>query len=476
MALLNAVLISLMMLSGIQAIPGSSEPISLEYRGFEDDRYIFVTDCRMADSIGIIFNKQKEIKSYKDLENQSFRIRFSSLREGLHSLKINCYSKNVFIGKRDYSFFKEDGRIIFLKNYLWISRFDFAHMVNKNKLKDQKEYNQEIQKVLSGIVINAASSGITDIIFQARGNGDVLYKSKIEPFSHLLSLNSIIGEDPGWDPLDFMIDLCRRHNLNIHVWINVFPIEHSGRKKLQKANGIELPINILRNLAAEDNRGNLPSAGGYTFLHPAHSGVYEYILTIIDELLSNYEFDGIHFDYFRLDDKKYIYNRELAKKYSLLGIKVGYEDFIRNRINMHLKGLYDYIKSRAGDIIVSCAVIGKLRGNGFSAVNHFQDPVLWIEKDMVDLIFPMTYFYPQSIGHIKDYATEIKLNNHCRIIPGIGAYLTLKREKNHPFSYISDSYGAILKEGEFGGAAFFNGESLEANSFWNSLRSLLLDN
>lgn len=475
MPLFRSMILCLTLLSLLQAGPVHDTAFSFEYRGFEDNRHIFITNHDKSDSIGIVFNAGKEIRTSRESVSQSFRIRLSELRDGLHTLGINYYGNGILLEHKKFSFFKEKERIILKRSFLWISRFDFAHLISRKDFSTQADYSQRIQEILSTIIINASKSGITDIIFQVRGSGDVFYKSAIEPFSHLLSLEGIIGEDPGWDPLEFAVSTCRRHNLQIHAWINTFPIEHQQRAKLAVKNSIILPVRKLGPLLAKDRNGNLPSSKGYIFLHPAHRGTYEYIIKILDELIKNYDLDGIHFDYFRLDSSKYIYNEEIQEEYNSLDVKSSYEAFIKDRINEHLKGFSEFIKSGSSDITVSVAVIGKMKGTGFSAENHFQDPAMWLNENLVDLIFPMTYYFPQSIEHMKDYITFVKPENHPRIIPGIGAYLTLKREKNHPFSYITNSYNVIYETGNFGGTAFFSGESLETNRFWGRIKNLILN-
>ena len=47
---------------------------------------------------------------------------------------------------------------------------------------------------------------------------DVLYPSALYPWSHILTGTQ--GQDPGFDPLQFMIDTAHSLGLEFHAWLN----------------------------------------------------------------------------------------------------------------------------------------------------------------------------------------------------------------------------------------------------------------
>ena len=61
-------------------------------------------------------------------------------------------------------------------------------------------------------------TGINAIIFQIRAEADALYQSNYEPWSRFLT--GVQGKNPGWDPLQWMIDQCHKRNMELHAWIN----------------------------------------------------------------------------------------------------------------------------------------------------------------------------------------------------------------------------------------------------------------
>ena len=55
------------------------------------------------------------------------------------------------------------------------------------------------------------------VLFQTRTRGDVLYRSKIEPFNSILTGKA--GMEPGYDPLAFAIEECHKRGMECHAWM-----------------------------------------------------------------------------------------------------------------------------------------------------------------------------------------------------------------------------------------------------------------
>src|SRR5437868_6123099 len=78
----------------------------------------------------------------------------------------------------------------------------------------------EQQRSLREMVARLHDAHFNTIFFQARGRGDVMYRSDIEPWSDLLTGTPGIG--PGWDPLQFIIDEAHARAMEVHAWCNTF--------------------------------------------------------------------------------------------------------------------------------------------------------------------------------------------------------------------------------------------------------------
>ena len=60
------------------------------------------------------------------------------------------------------------------------------------------------------------------VLFQTRTRGDVLYRSKIEPFNSILTGKT--AADPGYDPLAFAIEECHKRGMECHAWMVAIPL------------------------------------------------------------------------------------------------------------------------------------------------------------------------------------------------------------------------------------------------------------
>ena len=88
---------------------------------------------------------------------------------------------------------------------VWISTvFNLDWPSTKGDINAQKK---EFIKILDDV----SSLGFNTVIVQVRPKGDALYQSKMNPWSEVLT--GIQGQDPGYDPLEFMIKEAHKRNL-----------------------------------------------------------------------------------------------------------------------------------------------------------------------------------------------------------------------------------------------------------------------
>lgn len=60
-------------------------------------------------------------------------------------------------------------------------------------------------------------------------DGTALWPSKILPWSDMLT--GKIGEDPGYDPLKFMLDEAHKRGMRVHAWFNPYRVSVNTRPK-----------------------------------------------------------------------------------------------------------------------------------------------------------------------------------------------------------------------------------------------------
>ena len=195
---------------------------------------------------------------------------------------------------------------------LWVTRFDY-------KSPD------DVKKIIE----NAAALNFNVILFQVRGNGTVFYPSKIEPWAFELTgeTPATVGKDPGWDPLKLAIQEARSRGVELHAYVNVFPAWRAQKYpppdsgQLWWAHPDWFMCDAAgRRMIPRDHELNPKVGDWYSFVSPGVPEVQDYLAALFEELVTNYELDGLHYDYIR-------YPREITE------VQEGYEDVVKRMGN-----------------------------------------------------------------------------------------------------------------------------------------------
>ena len=211
-----------------------------------------------------------------------------------------------FIPVKDYerkASKKEEKRAVFI-SYMELQKY--------LKGKDIKTAKANINKMISALKSNKFNM----IILQVRSFSDAIYESQYFPWSMVISESE--GEAYHFDVLAYFIEMSHKNNLELHAWINPYRIRTSS----------DVSTITVKNPAynlLETNDVDISDNGIY--YNPASSNVQKLILDGIEEILENYQVDGIHFDdYFYpnldIDNENYLeyskHNDISKDKYHLL--------------------------------------------------------------------------------------------------------------------------------------------------------------
>lgn len=181
------------------------------------------------------------------------------------------------------------------------------------------------------------------VLFQTRTRGDVLYRSKIEPFNSILTGKT--AADPGYDPLAFAIEECHKRGMECHAWMVAIPL---GNRK---------HVANLGNASVTKQKSAIcvPYKREY-FLNPGNPATKEYLMSLVREVVEKYDVDGVHFDYLRYpenaprfpdtyDFRKYGKGRDLAQ-------------WRRDNITEIVRHLYKGVKALKPWVKVSTCPVG----------------------------------------------------------------------------------------------------------------------
>ena len=154
------------------------------------------------------------------------------------------------------------------------------------------------------------------VFLQTRIRGNVIYPSKIEPWSNFITWNP--SSNPGYDPLAFAIEACHERGLECHAWFVTYPV---GLEKIKgKPNNSPTVVK---------NKDLVKKFDGELYLDPGNPGTRSYLISLVTEIVSKYDIDGFHFDYIRYPDRSTNFpDQDTYKKY---GQKQNIESWRRDR-------------------------------------------------------------------------------------------------------------------------------------------------
>lgn len=381
---------------------------------------------------------------WHSLHRLSLFARFEDTPFSLHNFMARLSLFLFFIALIHTSSFAENNP--YRIRAIWLTTNHQLDWPTTSSLSAQKQ-----QEELSELIASIDSLHFNTVLFQVRFRGETAYRSNIEPFSK--QFGDHLSDGSLFDPLAFAIEECHKRGIECHAWITTYPIgskRHTSTSKLQK----------LRERCGEA----LKLYQNEWVLDPGHPKTDSYLLSIVEEIVQNYDIDGVHFDYIRYPDKaKNFPDKLLFAKY---GKGQDIESWRRNNITEFVAQAYSLIKKNKSWVQVSSAPLGIYRsldgeGNRWSAYESvYQDAAEWLRLGIHDALFPMAYlsnelFFPYTQAWVQ------KANGRI-IVPGIALYKMLSNEQNWDISTIMQQMTHLKKIGAQG-EAYFRQEMISRN-------------
>lgn len=343
---------------------------------------------------------------------------------------------------------------------IWVATVLNIDWPSKKGLSVESQ-KQEFIKILD----NVKEWNMNAVFVQIKPVGDAFYLSKFSPWSEYLTGKQ--GENPGYDPLKFMIEEAHKRNIEFHAWFNPYRLTMSG--------GIDKLSN--------DNIGKQRpdwtiTYGGKLYLNPGIPEVNDYIVKSIMEVVENYDIDGVHMDdyFYPYKVKGEIYNdEEQYNKYGSNFLKV--DDWRRDNVNKLIEKLYSSIKAEKKNVSFGISPFGvwrnistdSVRGSNTKAgiQNYddlYADILYWMKKNWIDYVAPQIYWnqgfkiaeYNTLVDWWSKYAKETKTNLYI----GQAAYRIKDWEKDDE---LINQIKYNRKSEEVKGSIFFSYSSLVKN-------------
>ena len=303
---------------------------------------------------------------------------------------------------------------------------------------------------------NLQKENINVVLFHVRPFCDAIYKSSYEPWSQYISAQR--GSDPGWDPLEFVIEEAHKRGMELHPWLNPYRYSTNSDFRNTPLDYVNTHPDWLLNYSSTNR-----------CLNPGKPEVIQRIADVIGEIVTNYDVDGIVFDdYFymdlphpdAIDQAEYdLYNPD----------KLTRNDWRRANVNKMVRAVYDRIQSIKPHVTFGISPAG-VAGGGVSnpsvATKYgmppvpvgtdwqynqiFSDPLAWLFEGSIDYISPQIY---KALGNLTFYSrlcewwsqVSNKLGKHFYSsqdefsIPSIGDEINYNRDHD-----LNDAPGSVF--------------------------------
>lgn len=254
------------------------------------------------------------------------------------------------------------------KRGVFISYIEFMNYFD-NKTEE------EIKKEVDRMIEETNAFHLNRIYLQVRPFSDSIYPSKIFPFSHTVSGKQ--GKGLSFDLLDYFIKKAHQVNIELYAWINPYRISnYTDTSFLSRDNPAYLWLDT-------NHVKTIPDKGIY--YNPASSEVMDLIVSGVEEIVTNYEIDGILLDdYFYPDDTIDLENYEKVKN------TISITDFRLSKVNELVKRIYDTVHKIKPNTQFGISPDGNITNNYDM---HYADVKKWLKEDgYIDFIMPQIYY------------------------------------------------------------------------------------
>lgn len=238
------------------------------------------------------FTKVAETKKLKYTDKnltygKTYYYQVYALSNGSKGKKVAC---NATIPKENTADLSNEMRAV------WISYLDYGSLKDKSESDFTKNINEMYDTVLA--------QNANTVIVHVRAFSDAVYPSRYYSWANFITSSE---DGPDYDPLEIMITQAHKKGLLFQAWINPYRTKDGGR------------------------------------VNPGSTSAIKKIVSGVEEIVSNYDIDGIHFDdYFYLSTDDTDQEEKMAN------------------VNKLIMQVYAKIKSIKSDVIFGISPAGNI--------------------------------------------------------------------------------------------------------------------
>lgn len=357
-------------------------------------------------------------------------------------------------------------------NAVWVATVFNIDFPSSNRISSAK-----LKEEIIDLFENLSKLNINTVYFQIRSECDAFYPSNIEPISYWLTGEQGKSFEINFDPLEFAISEAKKRNIEFHAWLNPYRAAAAHGTYTYHKNHV---INSKPELILEFGKMRL--------LDPGNPASVQHILSVIDDVVSRYNVDGIHYDDYFYPYDPQIKNEDLHtfKKYGSGFNNI--KDWRRENVHNLIRKTHALIKSIKPGVQFGVSPFGIVsnRAKGTAGLSSYDeiycDPVVWIQEGIVDYIVPQIYF---EIGHKRAdfkivYDWWAKNHGNVKLIAGLYGSKFYDQSTLNGKNELIEQAKLILESKSYSGLAFFSYKILKENSdklreYLNSSLSKIID-
>lgn len=285
---------------------------------------------------------------------------------------------------------------------VWVTRFDWT------------SYGQPANPAkIDEIVQNVAAAGFNVIFFQVRGIADAYYQSSLEPWADRIS--GVYGQPPNplWDPLAAMVEKAHAAGLQVHAYMNVYPVWNGGSFCNTPPSASITPTPLYHQLlnahGSTDDKpngliwNNLDAVNCDAYLRgtPASPFLNDHLIAVGHDLVTRYDIDGLHLDHIRYGGSNTSCDPVSEARFGADCFSNGsYAAWQREQVNGTVRRFSQEVVPLKPGLWLSAAVwpIHELDSAwGFPGlpqqgnITYYQDSKAWLASGTIDSISPMIY-------------------------------------------------------------------------------------
>jgi len=323
-------------------------------------------------------------------------------------------------------------------------------------------------------------ANVSDAFVQVYGSGTAYYESKIAPVKY-----------KGFDPLAVFVQYAHTKGIRVHAWVNLLYmwdrqemtsdemhiVNRYPESVLVDDKGVSLLDYSIERLRTRNIEG--------IFVSPSSEIVYDYIMFIIQEIITQYSVDGIHLDYSRFPGREFVYDNNLKTAYmqkytvgmndiddpateklfgkdGVAALKRGWQRLPKEKLNELVRNIYSDVKLMNPNVQLSSAVIADVES---AEINFYQNWWEWLSGGYIDFVAIMAYSPSLSVlkKKVEKANTKTSLEN---VVIGLGTY-------NQTVFNVKANYEALARYPVMGFCLFSNQSISEKRGSYSYIGSAI---